>query len=116
MFYPSTFYITHKFNDKVSAGLGVFNPFGLATEWPDNWVGRYITTKAEMTTYNINPVFSLQITPEISVAAGLNFLMLDATLEKKINLSPDGNQKFKGDGNGVGYNMGFLLNLVKIFL
>lgn len=110
MFYPSTFYITHKFNDKVSAGIGVFNPFGLATEWPDDWVGRYITTKAEMTTYNINPVVSLQLTPEISVAAGLNFLMLDATLEKKINLSIlDGNQKFKGDGNGVGYNLGILI-------
>jgi long-chain fatty acid transport protein len=33
VFFPSTFYITHKFNEKVSAGLGVFNPFGLGTDW-----------------------------------------------------------------------------------
>lgn len=124
IFYPSTFFITHRFNEKISAGLGVFNPFGLATEWPDNWPGRYITTRAEMTTYNVNPVVSLQITPEIAVAAGLNFLWLDASLENKINSAslpvalglspfplpfPDGKQKFKGDGNGVGYNLGILI-------
>lgn len=123
IFYPSTFFITHRFNEKISAGLGVFNPFGLATEWSDNWPGRYITTKAEMATYNVNPVVSLQITPEITVAAGLNFLWLDASLVSKINsaflpvalgLSPfplpfhDGKQKFKGDGNGIGYNLGIL--------
>lgn len=116
VFYPSTIFITHKFNDKVSAGLGVFNPFGLGTKWPDDWEGRYITTKAEMQTFNINPVVSLQISPDIAVAAGLNFLLLDATLENKINLpglpfgfTQDGGQKFKGDGNGVGYNLGIFI-------
>jgi long-chain fatty acid transport protein len=109
IFYPSTFYITHKFNEKVSGGIGLFNPFGLATEWPDDWPGRYITTKAEMTTYNINPVVSIQIIPEVSIAAGLNFLWLDASLEKNINLAPDGKQRFEGDGSGVGYNLGILI-------
>lgn len=115
IFYPSTIFITHKFNDKVSAGLGVFNPFGLGTEWPDDWEGRYITTNAEMQTFNINPVVSLQISPEISIAAGLNFLLLNATLENKINLAFDGGQKFKGDGTGVGYNLGILIEPHKDF-
>lgn len=112
VFYPSTLFITNKFNDKISAGLGVFNPFGLATKWPDDWEGRYIATNSEMRTYNINPVVSYQITPNIAFAAGVDFLLLDATLEKKINFSPffpDGGQKFKGDGNGVGYNFGILI-------
>ena len=113
MFYPSTFFVTHKFNEKISAGLGVFNPFGLATKWPDDWEGRYIATNSEMRTYNINPVVSYQIIPQLSFAAGLDFLLLDATLEKKINLLPfgfsDANQKFKGNGNGVGFNFGILL-------
>ena len=113
VFYPSTLFITHKFNDKISAGLGVFNPFGLATKWPDDWEGKYITTNSEMRTFNINPAVSYQITPKIAFAAGVDFLLLDATLEKKINLSPfrlpDAGQKFKGDGNGVGYNFGILI-------
>ncbi|WP_068861460.1 OmpP1/FadL family transporter [Thermodesulfovibrio sp. N1] len=113
--FPSTFYMTHKFNEKVSVGLGVFSPFGLGTKWPDDWEGRYITTKADMKTYNINPVISLQITPDISLAGGLNILYLDTTLEKKLNFSPlpDGNQKFKGDGMGFGCNFGVLVDLTK---
>jgi long-chain fatty acid transport protein len=111
VFYPSTLFVTHKFNEKFSAGLGVFNPFGLATKWPDDWEGRFITTNSEMRTYNINPVVSYQITPHIAFAAGVDFLFLDATLEKKINLFSFGEagQKFKGDGNGVGCNFGILI-------
>ena len=114
VFFPSTLFVTHKFNDKISAGLGVFNPFGLATKWPDDWEGKYLATNSEMTTFNINPVISYQITPHIAFAAGLDLLLLDATFERKINLPffgipDDGNQKFEGDGTGVGYNFGILI-------
>jgi long-chain fatty acid transport protein len=114
LYYPSTFYLSHTFNDKISAGLGVFNPFGLGTEWSGTWDGRYIATKSKIETFDINPVVSYQITPDLSFAAGLDVILLDATLEKKVNLSPlglpDANQKFKGDGTGVGYNLGIAYN------
>ena len=107
VFFPSTFYATHKFNDKLSAGLGVFNPFGLGTEWDENWNGRYIATKSELTTFNINPVVSYQLLPSLAIAAGLDVILLDATLERKVFTGgPDINQKFKGDGTGVGFNVG----------
>jgi len=119
VFFPSTFYLTHAFNNSLSAGLGVFNPFGLATTWPDNWEGRYIATKSELSTYNINPVASCRLTPELSLAVGLDFVFLEATLENKIpsaalgisSPSFDVSQKFTGSGNGIGYNLGILLNV-----
>ena len=111
--YPSTFFITHKFNDRISAGLGVFNPFGLRNKWGRDWEGRYITTNADMQTFNINPAVSYQILPHVFIGAGLDFLLLNTTLEKQINLSPfglsDASQKFKGDGNAIGYNLGILV-------
>lgn len=115
VFFPSTFFITHKFNDKVSAGLGVFNPFGLGIDWGNEWEGRYIATNSELQTFNINPVASYQITPNIAFAAGVDFLLLDTTLEKQINLSPyglpDAGQRFDGDGHGIGYNLGILYDI-----
>ncbi|MDN3512900.1 MAG: OmpP1/FadL family transporter [Candidatus Brocadia sp.] len=115
MFYPSTFYITHKFNEKISAGMGIFSPFGLATTWDDDWEGRYIATKSEMRTFNINPAVSCQILPNVALAAGVDVLVLDTTLEKKINMSgfglTDANQKFNGDGTGIGYNLGILYDI-----
>ncbi len=115
MYYPSTFFLSHSFNDKVSAGLGVFNPFGLGTEWDDDWEGRYIATKSEITTYTVNPILSYRITPRVSFAAGVDFLWFDTTLKKRISLAdyglPDAGQKFSGDGNGIGYNLGILINI-----
>ncbi|MBW1939996.1 MAG: TonB-dependent receptor [Deltaproteobacteria bacterium] len=112
VYFPSTFFISHSFNDTVTAGLGVFNPFGLGTEWDDDWEGRYIATKSEIKTYTINPAVSYRITPRISFAAGVDFLWFDATLEKNIP-TPAGDigQKFSGDGNGFGYNLGILLDI-----
>jgi long-chain fatty acid transport protein len=117
LFFPSTLYITHKYNEKLSIGLGVFNNFGLATKWDDDWEGRYIATNSELTVFTINPAVAVKLTDNISVGAGLDFLILDATLEKKLNLSgigfSDANQKFKGDGNGVGFNLGILVDVTK---
>ena len=124
-FFPSTFYATHKFNDSLSAGLGVFNPFGLGTKWNDDWDGRYQATKSELTTYDVNPVLSYQITPALSVAAGIDIIFLNASLEKKLPSAAlaaqglpfpagiDIGQKFKGDGTGVGFNVGVACDLGK---
>jgi long-chain fatty acid transport protein len=117
-FFPSTFYATHKFNKSLSAGLGVFSPFGLGTKWKDDWDGRYHATESKLTTFNINPVLSYQITPTLSIAAGADIIFLNATLEKKLPSAflgapgfPDVGQKFKGDGTGVGYNVGVAYDL-----
>src|SRR3990172_13101230 len=117
LFFPSTIFLTHKFNDKISAGLGIFSPFGLGTDWGDDWEGRYIATDSEMQTFNINPVVSYQIVPNVAFAAGVDFLLLDATLEKNINMSafglPDAEQKFDGNGDGVGFNFGVQYDITK---
>lgn len=115
--FPSTLYLTHQFSPKLSVGLGVFSPFGLGTEWEENWEGRYIATSSDLKTFNINPVLCWQVRPGFYVAGGVDILLLDATLEKHLNLAPlpDGKQKFRGDGEGVGYNLGLLLDLGKSF-
>ncbi|HBG06865.1 MAG: transporter [Geobacteraceae bacterium GWC2_58_44] len=114
VFFPSTFYATHKFNDSLSAGLGVFNPFGLGTEWDEEWEGRFLATKSELTTFNINPVLSYRVIPSLAIAAGLDVILLDATLEKRVPAGAFGlagpatetGVQFKGDGTGVGFNVG----------
>jgi long-chain fatty acid transport protein len=115
LFYPSAFYVTHQFNDRVSMGMGVFNSFGLGTDWGDSWEGRYLATDSSLTVFAFNPVVSVKATDRFSLAAGIDILTLDVSLEKKLNLGifPDADQKFKGDGNGVGYNLGILFDLTK---
>lgn len=126
VFFPSTLFVTHRFSDRLSAGLGVFSPFGLGTDWGDGWEGRYLATRSEMTTVAVNPVASLRVTRNLAVAAGIDILYLDTTLERKINLNgvnaamggslgtgpfPDVGQKFSGNGTGIGFNLGVLYDV-----
>ena len=117
-FFPSTLFVTHNFNDKISIGLGICSPFGLSTDWPDDWEGRYIATTSEMTTYSVNPILSYKLLPNLNVSAGVEYLYLDASLEKKFmlpdpstgSLFPDATQSFEGEGEGFGYNLGLLFS------
>jgi long-chain fatty acid transport protein len=106
---------TEKAKSQIPMGIGVFNPFGLGNDWGNDWEGRYLATNSEMQTFNINPNIAWKVNDRLAVAGGLDFLLLDSTLEKNINFStyelPDGKQKFKGDGNGFGYNLGLIYHL-----
>lgn len=126
--FPSTFYYTQQINEKFTAGLGVFFPFGLSNEWDEDYAGRYIGTMGEVTTVNFNPVLSYRVNDRLSIAAGLDILYIDAVLESKVDqtsayliaqsqgapLPPLGGplddigQKFTGDDWGLGYNLGVL--------
>lgn len=123
-YFPGTMYATRALGDKFSAGLGFFVPFGLGTEWDDDWEGRYIATRSQIQTCTLNPVLSYRLCPKVTVAAGIDFLWLDANLENKVNSNliaatlgvpapdlSDGDQAFSGDGTGYGYNFGLLVNL-----
>lgn len=126
--FPSSIYLTHSYGNGLATGLGVYFPFGLATEWQENWDGRYIATKSDLFTTNINPVVAYQPIPQLSFAAGLDLLYLDAELQRKVNstaigvianppggLGPisDIGQKFTGDGWGLGYNLGLFLQITE---
>lgn len=115
VFFPGSFYLTHQYSDKLSAGIGVFNPFGLGSEWRADWDGRYIATKSEMTSFNINPAVSYRVSPGFSLAVGIDFLLVDASLQNRLNFSAlglaDGNQRFDGDGTGFGFNLGLYKEL-----
>ena len=126
--FPSTFYYTHQVNDRLAAGFGIFFPFGLSTEWDDDYEGRFLGTSGEVLTMNINPALSWRATEKLSLAAGFSMLYLNATLKSKINQTaaytilqsqgaplpdlteslPEVTQKFEGDGWGAGYNLGIL--------
>jgi long-chain fatty acid transport protein len=118
---PSTLYVTHAFTDKLSGSLAVFNPFGLSTDWGDNWPGRSITTKTEMFTVNFNPAVSYRILPNLSVATGLDVIYLDSSLKSAVPSSSlgipgpnfDVRQEFSGTGTGVGYNLGVAYDINK---
>ena len=64
LFYPSTLYLVHEIRHDLHVGLGIFTPFGLSTEWPSDWEGRYATTFSEINTYYFNPNIAWSPSPQ----------------------------------------------------
>ena len=107
-------YITHKLMDQVSLGFGTFSNFGLGTDWPDEWPGRFLTggTEASLSTISLNPVVAYRLIPKLSLSAGLVIQYLEIKLENKRSLLPfstiEPDQELKGDSWQVGWNLGAL--------
>jgi long-chain fatty acid transport protein len=122
-FIPNFFY-AQSISDNLKIGIGIVSPFGLATEYNSDWVGRYYTTKSELLTIDINPTVAYRINKMWSIGGGVSVQYLDAELNSAIDYgtiasgSPsreaDGESKIKGDGNwGYGFNLGVLFELTE---
>jgi long-chain fatty acid transport protein len=79
------FYFSETFDTGWSFGLGINAPFGLATEYDKDWVGRYHAVESDMMTININPAAAYKINDNLSVGVGLNAQYIDATLTSMID-------------------------------
>ena len=102
---PPHFYATRKINQKFAIGLGVNAPFGLSTKWDSVTANtRYTATESEVQSINYNLSGAYNATEKLSVAAGVNYAMVDATLNKRHPaLAQD--ITLEGDGTGTGYNV-----------
>lgn len=126
VFLPPFLYAAWSMNRSLVLGLGVYAPYGLGTEWGEEWDGRYASTFAEIQTVHINPTMTWRPTNVFSIGAGMSYVTSSATIEKMIDTggsiaamnpalaaltgNPDYDSKFSldGSGSGYGYNVGIL--------
>jgi len=114
-----TTYIALPLHDRVAVGIGFFSPFGMGTAWPPTWAGRYITTYSSLKTYNLNPVVSVKVLDNLSLAAGFDVLWSSVQLKRRSPVVfrgttlPDAEVDLQGDGHGFGYNFGSLYEPIK---
>lgn len=121
-FVPS-FYYAMDVRPNLKFGLGVGAPFGLRTEYDEDWVGRFQAVKSDLKTININPTLAFKASDELSLGVGLDFMMAKAELTSMTNYSAgiylatagttsipnlSGLGTVKGDDWGIGANVGVL--------
>lgn len=117
VFIPNA-YFSMPVNEKLVLGIGLNAPFGLATEYDADWVGRFQGIKSEIMTVNVNPTIAYQVNDAFSVGFGVSYQQFDAELTNKVNgvvigLPPgsEANAKVEGDDDGFGWNAGVLFNV-----
>ncbi|GAB3257726.1 OmpP1/FadL family transporter [Chitinimonas naiadis] len=75
-------YLSHRLNDRLTAGFGVFVPFGSKTKYDEDWVGRYNIIGTELKTIALNPSVAFKVTDRLSLGAGISAQYMDGKLAK----------------------------------
>jgi len=85
-FTPIGMYATYPVTDNLHVGFGVMNPYGLGTEWPSNWVGKYITTKVDLQSFYYTPTVAYKISDQLSIGVGLSIVTGTVKLQQEENV------------------------------
>lgn len=102
LFYTRTLAIA-----RTTVGLGIYSPYGLGSQWPDESPFRTYATKSQLQFLSINPVAAIKLTDTLSVAAGLTINYGHADLRRGI-LVPGDELRVDGEGWSYGFTAGLL--------
>ncbi len=108
-------YLAWRVNDRWSLGVGVGAPFGLMTDYDDNWLGEFHSNKFEIVTININPSVAYKVNEQWSVGAGLNYQRIDAEYSRRAVVAPGVTSTaiVDMDGDAWGWNAGAIFQPVE---
>jgi len=129
---PNLYYATDV-APRLKAGIGINSPFGLKTEYPADWIGRYHAIDSVLKSLNINPSIAWKVRDGLALGGGLNLQYFDAEISNAIDFgaacfgsafgpaactaagitpqTKDGIAKVSGDSWGLGWNVGALFEI-----
>jgi long-chain fatty acid transport protein len=113
IFTPINAYVVVPAMDRLTVGIGVMNPYGLGSEWNENWVGRFLTVKIELQSFYFNPTVAYRLTDEFSIGAGFSYVLGSVNLSKKVAIASVATPAepmvtLDMTGNGIGWTAGAL--------
>jgi long-chain fatty acid transport protein len=81
-------YFAHAFSPKLTAGIGVFAPYGLETKWPTaGFEGRFVGYHTDIRSIYIQPTVGYQVTPRLKVGLGFAYITSRLELHQRADLS-----------------------------
>ena len=113
-------YFTHQINDTVWFGLGVTVPFGMGTEYDEQWLRNEHGISANIMTLDINPNFAFKLNEKFSFGFGvsLQYAQADLTMRMKQEVKgqlAEATSEIDADSIAWGWNVGFMWRPVENF-
>lgn len=103
-------FLTHQINDSLWAGLGLTVPYGMGTEYGEDWEGRERGTESMILTFDINPNLAWKVNDKLSVGGGISLQYAKAELG--MGMGPM-QANVKGDSWAWGWNVGLMFQPVE---
>lgn len=113
VWYLPNFYITQKWSDQVSVGLGGFSRYGLGGEYKnwETWAGSQLAYKVKLETFSFTPTIAVKANDEFSVAMGLEAMVIGFTQNSTLMPGAAANAtayEISGSGVSWGGNFSFI--------
>ncbi len=110
---PLQAYVAGGITKNFSAGIGLFEPYGLTIGWPSGWEGRSLITYASLATYYVNPTLAYKLGP-LRIGAGVQIVPATIDLQQDIALPGGtyGTSELGAMAWGIGGNVGIQLEAV----
>jgi long-chain fatty acid transport protein len=121
--YVPALYWAMSITPELRIGLGVSPTFGNATEWDDDFMGRFQGSYSEIKAINVNPSVAWKMNDRVSLGFGVNVVKFEADLrgivpevEVIMGLPPtvltdEGESKLTGKDTGYGWNAGAIFQV-----
>ena len=106
-------YISHQATDNVWVGLAMTVPFGMGTEYDDNWSLAKRGISAQVLTFDFNPNVAWKLSEKVSLGAGMSVQYASADLKMKDQADPHNNMltvdgEVDADSRAWGFNVGMM--------
>ena len=109
-------FITHQINDSLWAGLGLTVPYGMGTEFNENWGGMDRGTESMILTFDINPNLAWKVNDKLSIGGGISLQYAKAELGFGFDVpsfKTAAHANVKGDSWAWGWNVGMMFQPVE---
>ena len=109
------FFAQYKVNDRVAVGFGVYVPFGLAIEYPKDWIGTDHGIDSELAVIDYSTAVAVKATDKLSLGLGIFARNANVDLTSSTTLAPG--MKFENefdlDDWGWGLHVGAMYEFTK---
>ena len=109
-------FLTHQISDSLWAGLGLTVPYGMGTEFDENWGGMDRGTESMILTFDINPNLAWKVNDKLSVGGGISLQYAKAELGFGFDVpsfKTVAHANVKGDSWAWGWNVGMMFQPVE---
>ena len=96
----------YKMNDQLTIGAGIYTPYGLVTDYDNNWPGRYHGTLSTLKSIDLSVGASYQLHPMVAFGFAVNGQYSDARLTSSGWYPTEYAKDLQGKDIGVGYSAG----------
>ncbi|MCM2973135.1 OmpP1/FadL family transporter [Larsenimonas suaedae] len=110
-------YVVVPLDKRWTFGFGVYVPFGLITDYSDDFQGRYFGDYSRVEVVTAQPTLSYRFNDQWSLGLGVTYNWIDGKLgaatANPLDPTNEGDVKVEGDDQAWGYNIGLMYQPTK---